>query len=51
MVKGKTIQEQFKELKGNIIRKYLSEKIDKLEKKNKYPDILKYLKKILLKEI
>ena len=70
MAKGKTIQEQFteltpsrlKEIRGYIVRKYLSERIDQLEKKGKYkglpidvmnyiPEIKKYLLHILLDEI
>jgi hypothetical protein len=74
MSKGKTIQEQFteltpprlKEIRGCIVRKYLSEKISELEKGeyelpiSKYdannlmdsiPVIRKYLLQILLKEI
>ena len=74
MSKGKTIQEQFteltpsrlKEIRGFIVRKYLSEIIDQLEKgkyelptskqdainlMNSIPEIRKYLLHILLIEI
>ena len=74
MSKGKTIQEQFteltpprlKEIRGCIVRKYLSEKISELENgeyklptrkqdainlMDSIPEIRKYLLNILLEEI